>query len=379
MAAGRRDDHAAAYLRQSRTALIGLLILGAVAATYFARDFLLPVVFATFIALTFRPVIRRLARHNVPAWAAATGFAAILMLAGLAAAYLASGPIAGWIADAPQIQQTFMQKIARIRDSFDDFVILTEKIQDAANPAKGADVQEVVVKQPALPALVSLAASYPVNFFIILISTLVFAIFLMASGDLFYEKLVRALPTLTDKKNALRIVYDVEREVSAYLLTTTAINAGLGLVVAVSFQLLGLPTPYLWGFIVFVLNFIPYIGPIAGMALSGLVSIVVFDSLGYALLAPLAYAVCIGIETQIVSPNILSRRLQLNAVAILLALAFWAWVWGIPGVIVAVPILVTFRVFCSHLEWLAPVGEFLSESGNGSIERAEQTVAEGKT
>jgi predicted PurR-regulated permease PerM len=272
-----------------------------------------------------------------------------------------------------------MQKIGRIRDSFDDFVILTEKIQDAAIPASGAEVQEVVVKQPALPALVSLAASYPVNFFIILTSTLVFAIFLMASGDLFYEKLVRVLPTLTDKKNALRIVYDVEREVSAYLLTVTAINAGVGFVVAISFQLLGLPTPYLWALIAFVLNFIPYIGPIAGTALSGLVSIVVFDSLGYALLAPLAYAACIGIETQIVSPHILSRRLQLNAVAILLALAFWAWVWGIPGVIVAVPILVTFRVFCSHLEWLAPVGEFLSESSNGSIERTEQTVAEGKT
>jgi predicted PurR-regulated permease PerM len=372
MAAARRDA-SAAYLKQSRTALIGIFILGIVAALYFARDFLVPVVFAFFIALTFRPTVRRLTRYNFPPWAAATGFAAILIIAGFAAVYIASGPIAGWIADAPQIQRTFMQKIGS------GVVNFTQDIQDATTPANGAEVQEVVVKQPVLPTLLSLAANYPVNFFIKLTATLVIAIFLMASGDLFYEKLVRVLPTLTDKKNALHIVHDVEREVSAYLLTFTAINAGVGLAVAISFRLLGMPTPHLWALLAFVFNFIPYIGPIAGMALSGIVSIVVFDSLGYALLAPVAYAVCIGIESQFVSPHVLSRRLQLNSVAILLALAFGAWVWGIAGVVVAVPVLVTFRVFCSHLESLAGVGEFLSDSANGNTEAAEPTAAEEKS
>jgi predicted PurR-regulated permease PerM len=368
MAAEQWGERAAVYLKQSRTALIGIFILCIIAAIYLTRDFLVPVVFAFFIALTFRPTVRRLARYDFPPWAAATGFIAILVLVGFTAAYLASGPIAGWIADAPQIQRTFMQKIGS------GFVDLTENIQDATTPANGVEVQEVVVKQSAMPELLSLAANYPAYFFVNLAGTLVIAIFLMASGDLFYEKLVRVLPTLTDRKNALRIVYDVEREVSAYLLTVTAINAGVGLAVGISFQFLGMPTAHLWALLAFVLNFIPYIGPIAGLALSGLVSIVVFDSLGYALLAPLAYAVCIGIESQVVGPQLLSRRLQLNSVAILLALAFWAWIWGIPGVVVAVPLLVTFRVFCSHLESLAGVGEFLGQSASGNTESAAVEV-----
>ncbi len=375
MAAGRRDV-SAAYLKQSRTALIGIFILGMIAALYFARDFLVPVVFAFFIALTFRPSVRYLSRHNVPPWAAATGFAAVLVCAALAAAYLASGPISSWIADAPEIQRTFVEKIRGVRGWFDSMVNLTENIQEAATPANDPEVQEVVVKESSLPAIFSLAAGYPVNFIVMLSGALVIAIFLMASGDLFYEKLVRVLPTLTDKKMALRIVYDVEREVSAYLLTTTAINAGVGVAVAITFQLLGMPTPYLWALLAFTFNFIPYVGPVAGAALSAVTAIVVFNSLGYALLVPLAYAIFIGIETQLVSPYILSRRLQLNSVAILLALAFWAWVWGVPGIIVAVPLLVTLRVFCSHLESLAPIGEFLGEAANGNAELTEQTVVD---
>ena len=186
----------------------------------------------------------------------------------------------------------------------------------------------------------------------------------------------RVLPSLSDKKTALRIVYDVEREVSAYILTITMINAGLGIAVAAAFYLLGMPTALLWALVAFVLNFIPYVGPGAGVALSGLFAIVAFDSLGFALLVPAAYIAVIGIESQIVSPYLLSRRLQLNSVAILLALAFWAWAWGIAGIVVAVPLLVTLRIFCSHLPSMSAIGEFLGES-NMATEAADRPVAEG--
>jgi predicted PurR-regulated permease PerM len=183
----------------------------------------------------------------------------------------------------------------------------------------------------------------------------------MASGDLFYEKLIRVLPTLSDKKAALAIALDVEREVSAYLLSITLINAGLAVCVGLAFWLIGLPTPHLWALFAFILNFIPYLGPITGLAFSALIGVVVFDTPGHALLAPLAYGLLIGLETQIVTPAVLSRRMEINAVMILLALAFWAWCWGIAGVVVAVPILVTFRVLCAHVEALAPFGEFLAQ------------------
>jgi predicted PurR-regulated permease PerM len=219
-----------------------------------------------------------------------------------------------------------------------------------------------------LPTIANFIATYPVNVTITLSSALVIALFLMASGDLFYEKLIRVMPRLDDKKNALRIVFDVERDVSSYLLTITAINAGLGAIVGVSFWLIGMPMPHFWAFLVFALNFIPYLGPIAGVIISGFVSIMVFSNWGQAVLAPAVYMTIIGIETQIVTPAVLSRRMSINSVAILIALAFWGWAWGIAGIIMAVPFLVTLRVFCSHLPVLNPVGEFLSGQGDNASE-----------
>ena len=368
----------AADIKQSRIALTGIFILCGVAAIYFARDFLIPVVLAFFIALTFRPAVRWLAQFNIPPWAAASGFATILVIGTLLGAWVASGPIAQWIADAPEIQRTFEQKIRGLRDSLTGVVHFTEKIQEVATPTDCEQVQEVVVKESGLAQVITVVAGYPAYFVLTLSGALVIAFFLMASGDLFYEKLVHVLPTLQDKKTALRIVYDVEREVSNYILVLTLINAGVGLAVGLSFHFLGMPTPILWAIVAFVLNFIPYIGPIAGAALSALAAIVVFDSLGYAMLAPLAYSVFIGIETQIVSPYLLSRRLRLNSVAILLALAFWAWAWGIAGIIVAVPLLVTLRVFCSHLESMKGIGEFLGQSTNDAVPSGGVPVPEVK-
>jgi predicted PurR-regulated permease PerM len=179
------------------------------------------------------------------------------------------------------------------------------------------------------------------------------------------------MPTLTDKKNALRIVHQVEREISAYLLTLTGINAGVGAAIGVSYYLIGMPTAYLWGFLGFVLNFIPYAGPLAGATLSGLIAFVAFESLGHALLAPALYTAIVTIENQFVSPQVLARRLQLNSIAILLAVAFWGWIWGIFGIVVAVPLLVTLRIFSSHFESLAAVGEILGDATNGDSRSIE--------
>jgi predicted PurR-regulated permease PerM len=355
-----------ACLRQSRNALVVISILLTVGAIYFARGFLVPIVFAFMIALTFRPVIRKLARRNIPPWASTAGIAGAVSIAVFTASYLFGGPISEWIANAPSIQSEFIEKLRGMRAAFGNFLNLAENIQTAATPAQEPGTQEVVVKGSGFLSMLSSAAGYPANFAIMFGAALVLAVFLMASGDLFYEKLIRTMPTLSDKKTALRIVYDVEHEVSVYLFTITAINFGFALAVGFVFHFLGMPTPQLWAVAAFILNFIPYLGPITGTGLSALVSIVVFDSLGQALLAPMAYALLTGLETQAISPYLLSRRLQLNAVSILLALAFWAWAWGIPGIIIAVPVLVTFRVLCGHINALSGIGEFLAES-NGSI------------
>ena len=372
MATAKRDTHAL-YLKRMLAVLTGIFLLGIINAMYFARDFLVPVTLAFLIAITFRPAVRWLAIRGVPAWGTATAFAAVLMLGGFLTGYMISGPITQWIDDAPEIRRTFIEKIRIISAPFEHVAKITDDLKDVAAPPADTPVQEVVVKESGLPSLLWIAA-YPASYTIMFIGAVILSLFLMASGNLIYEKLLRLMPTLTDKKNALRIVHDVEREISAYLLTLTGINAGVGAAIGVSYYLIGMPTAYLWGFLGFVLNFIPYAGPLAGATLSGLIAFVVFDSLGHALLAPALYTAIVTIENQFVSPQVLARRLQLNSIAILLAVAFWGWIWGLFGIVVAVPLLVTLRVFSSHFESLAAVGEILGDATNGesrSIELAQ--------
>jgi predicted PurR-regulated permease PerM len=373
MAPVKRDEHAF-YLRHIRNLLLIVALVLGVNLLYTARDFFLPVVVAFLLAVTFRPTVRRLALRGIPAYATATGLAGLLLTGGLLGAYMLSGPIASWIADAPAIQQTFVEKIQALRGPFEKVSEITEKIKEAAVPLDEAEVQEVVVKEGNLPALLWIAG-YPATYIITLSGAVVLSLFMMASGNLIYEKILRLMPTLTDKKNALRLVFDIERDVSRYLLSLTAINAGVGIVVALGFYFLGLKTAYLWAFVVFILNFIPYAGPLVGVCVAGLVSIVAFDSLSYALIPPAFYTAVVTIENQFVSPHVLSRQLQLNSIAILLALAFWGWLWGILGIVVAVPLLVTLRVFCSHFEELAGVGELIGES-SPTTESEDKLIAQ---
>ncbi len=353
--------------RQMLNATRGLLLIAVIAAIYVSRDFLMPVVLATFIALTFRPAVRSLSHHYVPPWLAAAILAIVLVGGGLYASYLLSGQISTWIEQVPQLADKLSSKFSGLRASFEAVSNITEKLQDVSTPVNSPGVQQVVVRESALPAMLGLITGYPVQLLITLGATLAFAVFLMASGDLFYEKLVRVLPTMTDKKQALHIVYDIEDNVSNYMLTLTAINAGLGVAVAAAFHLLGMPSPLLWGLLIFFFNFIPYVGAVSGVALSALVASVTFDSLSYALLVPLALTAISLLESEVVNPLVIGRRLQMNAVAILLSLAFWAWLWGIAGAALAVPMLVTLKVFCDHVEGLSGLGEFIAVRQNGKV------------
>jgi predicted PurR-regulated permease PerM len=342
--------------------LLGIFLLLLIFAIDFARDFLLPVTMAFFIALTFRPIIRKAARRGIPGWLSATVFMLALVLAAAGLVYGLSGPVAAWIADAPELARDFRERLESMRLSLQPLADLTERLNEAARPAGGITPPEVVVSDGSLPEMSILAqgAGYSVQVLAEIVLTIVTAAFVMASGDLFYEKLIGAFPTLSDKKRALRIVHDVESEVSSYILTISIINLGLGISVGLAFWLIGMPGAAMWGVLVFLFNFVPYIGAVFGVALAAFMAIVTFDSLGHALLVPLAYLALNGIENQFVTPVMLGRSLQLNAVAILISLTFWTWQWGIAGTMMAVPILMTVKVLASHIDSWKTTGEFLS-------------------
>ena len=123
-----------------------------------------------------------------------------------------------------------------------------------------------------------------------------------------------------------------------------------------------MPQPVVWGILAFALNFLPYVGALVGVVVVAAVSIVNFDSLSYGLIAPAAYLAATAIEGQFVTPMVVGRRLELNTVSVFVTVVFWAWLWGIPGALMAVPFLVCFKVLCDNVDQLQVVGNFLAAS-----------------
>lgn len=340
-----------------RISVVGTFLILLVGAIHLAKEILLPVALAFMLTLTLSPVVRFFARFRVPEMV--SSLAIVLALLGSAATgviYL-SGPVSGWIDGLPQTEWQIRQKIGSMRAPVDAAVNASKKVDEITSGGSDPQVQKVVVQKPGL---ISRLADGALEVVSIAGVTLVLMFFLLASGRLFYEKLVRVMPTLTEKKRAIRVVYAVEEEVSAYLLTISVINVGLGVAIAGVMWTLGMPNPILWGVMAAGLNFIPYIGSLIGVGVVGVVALVSFDSVGSAMVAPALYFACTTIEGQFVTPALVGKRLEMNPVAVFLSIAIWGWLWGVPGALMAVPFLVSLRVMCDHFPELSAVGEFLS-------------------
>lgn len=341
--------------------IIGSFMILLLCAFYYAQNLLLPIVVAFLSALVLSPIVRTLKRSGIHE--SISAFLLVVLFAGVfgLTVYSLSGPISQWIEEAPRIGQELRTKLKTLRRPMEQIDAAQKQLEDATQGTTDPRVQEVAVREPGL--LSKVAQGVP-NIFAGAAVTFVLLLFLLASGDMFYEKLVRVLPTLTDRKRGLRIAYDIEREVSRYLLTITIINFALGAVIGAGLFVLGMPNPILWGLIAALLNFVPYIGAITGMAVVSVVAMVSFPTVGHALLAPAFYMFCSAIEGQFITPALVGRRLQINAIAVFLAIVFWGWIWGVIGVFVAVPMLIVVKVFCRHIESLSGLDEFLSARDN---------------
>lgn len=350
-----------ADLRLIRRYLFWIFLILMFTAVYFARDVLLPVVLGVVIALTISPVTRSLSRFGVPAPVSAGLVMVVLGGALVAAGYGLSGPMQTLIEESPRMGAEIRFKL---RDLIAQLAVMQELGSNLGEVASvgSEDVQTVVMGQPGLisetaTSVASAGSSIVAAFFL--------AIFLLASGDFFHRRMVEAVPTLTDKKRALTIVRDIERQISRYLAAVTAINAGMGVAVGLAFWALGMPYPHLWGVAAFLLNFLPFIGSALGIVLAAGVAIITFPTLSQAMLVPLVYLGLTTVEGQVVTPMLVGRHLDMNIVAIFLTVILWVWLWGVPGAFLAVPFLVVIKVISDNLEGMRGLGLFL---GTGAAE-----------
>lgn len=331
-------------------------------ALYFAKQVVLPFILAILLALTLSPVTRALARYRVPPLATALVLIIGVAIAIAFGAYMLSGPVSEWIDDAPRIRHELETRLSAVTDSIRSVKNASEQVEDMTETATDPDVVKVAIEQPGIVTSTVLdIASFATTSLV----ALVLALFLLASGDMFYIKLVEAFPRFGDKKRALKIAYGIEQNISNYLLSITLINAGLGITVGVGLWVIGMPQAPVWGALAFLLNFLPYIGAAAGVSMCGAVAVASFDSVGIALLAPAFYLLATSVEGQFVTPVILGRRLELNAVSVFSTVVFWAWIWGFAGALTAVPFLVCLKVICDHVPALSVLGSFLGASDGG--------------
>jgi len=336
--------------------LTGIFLLLALYALKIGSDFFVPVMLAFLLSFLFAPVVRLLHRLYIP-----LSLGAALVLFGLIGVltfgiYQLAAPASGWMAKLPNAAAQLEYRLSNLKQTFREFSKASREVEritkfDTAGTAQQVEVKKSSVGEILLGQTQGFLVSGGVMF--------VLLFFLLASGDMFLRKLVTVLPRFENKKLAVEISRQIEHDISRYLLTVTLINAVFGSAVGLSMYFIGLPNALLWGVMAGLLHFIPFLGAIVGISVVTLVALVTMDQLTSILLVPSAYLGLNLLEEYLFFPFLIGRRLLLNPVVIFIWLIFWGWLWGIPGALMAVPLLAIFKIVCDHIEPLAAVAEFL--------------------
>ncbi len=352
-----KDDKDIFQVLQSiKRVLVYLAVLLSSVIFYFGKDIVMPIVLGLLISLALAPIVRLMQQAKIPAPLAALALVAVLSSAFAMGVSAMSEPVGQMLSTLPDIGAKIQGYIQPYQPTIDEISRAGQRV-DQLTGKSDEGTQGVIIEGPGL--INSATSSVATGITTVLIALLL-SVFILGSGNLFYEKLVASAPALSDKKRAIKIINTVERSVSQYLLTITIINACLGIVVGTLLYLFGIPNAVLWGVIAAAFNFLPFLGAIAGALFLATVSLGMYDSFSAAILPPIIYYACSAIEGNFITPIVVGQRLQLNIVAVFLSVAIWGWLWGLAGALMAVPILVFLSVLCANVDSLRVVGHFIT-------------------
>ncbi len=337
-------------------AVIGLFILALIAALYLASDILVPIVFAIFVKVLLSPIVRALGRRGIAPGISAAFLVCSIIAAVVVAVSTLSGPAEQWLQDAPRTVRELQDKIAIQDSQLSNIQELADEVEElTATDAPDQPPPVVVARPSVIENLVggfpSLAATAGILIFLIY--------FLLASGDRFFRQMTKCGRTWSERRRIVSVARKIQIDISRYLATVTVINILLGVVVSLTMSSLGVPNAILWGAMVAMFNFAPYIGAMASLGILTIVGLMSFEEIGDALLVPGLFFVLTVLEGQLITPSILGRRMSLSPIVVFLAVIFWGWLWGILGALMAVPIVTSFAVLCEHTPRMKPLVDFL--------------------
>lgn len=336
----------AAYRRDRLLAALTLMIgLGLALALPFAlragAEFFLPVTAALVIAIALVPLLEWFERRGLPsALAALVCVLLLLVVANLAVASIVL-PAAEWVRLLPERIGRIQQTLAPLLEVYANLERFIEDIVTEFGRSPGSAERTVTVETPN--SMVDIIATSAPHAAIQMFFAILVIFFFLARWTRMRKSTITGRSSFGGAMTTARVIQQVVDSTSTYLGTITIVNVALGAVVALFLWMIDMPTPLMWGGIVAVLNYIPYLGPIAAALLLGLGGLMAFPDPWYALLPAVGFSALHLLEANLVTPSIVGRRLTINPLLILVALSFWAWVWGTTGALLAVPLLIIMK------------------------------------
>ena len=316
-----------------------------------AQELVLPILLAMFFALIGNPIIRGLQRVYVPRFLGAL----LVLLGGLFAAGALGNqliePAGEWVRQVPREMK---QVAPKLRDLYKPMLDANKAAQNIARAAGGESTSkpvQVIRTEANEPFKVLTATPRRVAS---VLAVVLLTFFFMVYGQQLQRNAIALLPTRQQKKLTVEILTSIERAISRYVLTITVINMCLGLALSGALYWLGVPMQeaLLWGTMAAILNFAPYVGPLIGIIIMLLMGFVAFDDLWPSLLPAGIYLALHTLEGQIVTPIILGHSMRLSPLVLILALMVFGWLWGIIGLLLAVPLLVCVKLVLARIEGL---------------------------
>jgi predicted PurR-regulated permease PerM len=345
--------------------LAGLFALALLVACYFAQAVVVPLVMAVVLKMMLQPLVRVLMRLRLPRAVGALTAMAVLATVLVSLGILLSMPAASLAEAVTQGLPRLEERLRFLQGPISELPGFLSKAQEMAGGGNNGENAVAIEKVGVFSLLFSGTRAAVEG----MLTTGIILFFLMLSGDTFLRRGVEILPNFEHKRRAVEISQQVESDISVYLLTIISMNLLVGIAVGLAVWLCGVGDPVLWGALGFILNFVPILGPITGMVLLILAGFMHFDGIGLALLPAGLYLLIHVFEGELVTPALLARRFTMNPVAVIISIIFWYWMWGVPGAVLAVPMLAITKIICDRIKPLMAFGHFLEGEEEGAAAR----------
>ena len=365
----QKRAYPATYPKETyQTRLLKVLVTLAVVYTlYLAKSLLIPLFFSAFIALLLSPLVSVARKFYIPRTISATALMALLVTPFTFLGLELAEPAERWMHSLPKIAAEITQEIDEISNNlevektppdaaakeedasfFDWFSDDDEDAESPVAPQENSSTVTDKLKQSGIEMGLTMFSSAPLLLAQIF-ACIILIFFLLVFGPGLFSVFIKDFPIVTNKRRALVLVNQIQRELSGYIVTISIINAFLGLATAAVFTYMGVDDALLWGALVALMNFVPYLGGLASCSILLVAGVVQFGLVSAALLPAILFLGINIIESQLVTPAVLGKSMQLNPLIIILWLSVTGWLWGVVGVLLAVPLLMSFKIILKNL------------------------------